>query len=106
MAQLINCSAPQRVKPPSVLYGVGIDVGSANCSLSILHADKTPASKPLEFPNAKAGYEWLDHKLEPLGCDNTKLVIGLEATACYWENLLHHLIAQGYPTQLLHPAQT
>jgi transposase len=89
-----------------LLYGVGIDVGSTNCSLSILNAGKTPASKPLEFPNAKAGYEWLDHKLEQLDCDKTQLIIGLEATSRYWENLLQHLVAQGYPTQLLHPAQT
>ena len=105
MAQL-NSSALITNKGLPLLYGVGIDVGSVTCSLSILHADKTAATKPMEFPNAKAGYEWLDHKLEQLNCAKTQLIVGLEATSRYWENLLQHLLAQGYPTQLLHPAQT
>jgi len=105
MAEL-NSSAVLTNKELPLLYGVGIDIGKANCSLSILRIDKTAVTKPMEFPNAKAGYEWLDHKLEQLGCEKTQLLIGLEATSRYWENLLHHLVAEGYPTQLLHPAQT
>ena len=80
MTSLMTGPIPSGAKAGSLLYGVGIDIGSTTCSLCILHADKTAAAKALEFPNAKAGYEWVDHKLEQLGCDKTELVIGLEAT--------------------------
>ena len=105
MIQLKSASQLPAMSAP-VLYGVGIDIGSTTCSLCILHADRTPVSKTSEFPKAKAGYEWLDRKLEQLGCDKAQVLVGLEATSRYWENILHHLVAQGYPTQLLHPAQT
>jgi transposase len=91
---------------PTPQYVVGIDVGSVECSLIILHPDKTPASKPATFANTLVGFAQLDTKLTLLAVPPAQIVIGLEATGPYWENLYYFLQQRGYHPLLLHPGQT
>ena len=56
--------------------------------------------------NAAAGFALLQHQLTHFGVAPQQIVIGLEATSRYGENLLHFLQQQGYHLCLLHPRQT
>jgi transposase len=90
--------------PPS--YLMGIDVGSATCSFALLHPDKTPVGKPGTFANTASGLAALDAQLTSLGVPPAPILVGMEATGLYWENLYYWLRARGYQLLLLHPART
>ena len=87
-------------------YIVGIDVGSATCMVGALTPDKQVVLKPFEIANAGTGFDRLHQKLAQLGCPPEEIVVGLEATGRYWENVYYFLQARGYRLVLLHPAQT
>ena len=90
----------------SFKYIVGVDIGSQTCSMSVLRPDKSQVMKPADFANASAGFTLLLNKLEPLGVPPAQILIGLEATSRYGENLYHFLESRGYQLCLLHPRQT
>ena len=87
-------------------YIVGIDIGSQMCSCCMLKPDKSQVIKPTEFPNAMPGFTFLQERLEALGVDPHHILIGLEATSRYGENLYRFLENGGYTLCLLHPRQT
>src|SRR5215467_5342166 len=62
--------------------------------------------KPIDFPNAMPGFTFLQEKLETLGVGPDQILIGLEATSRYGENLYRFLESRGYQLCLLHPRQT
>jgi transposase len=51
--------------------------------------------KPTEFPNAMPGFTFLQEKLEALGVQSHHMLIGLEATSRYGENLYRFLEHRG-----------
>lgn len=104
MAQLEKPSSP--VDASSFHYVVGIDVGSQTCSLCVLHPDKSLGAKPREFVNDATGFTFLRERLERLNSPADQVLIGLEATSRYGENLYRFLEGQGYQLCLLHPRQT
>jgi transposase len=59
-----------------------------------------------EFVNTRPGFELLQSKLAQLAVQARQMLIGLEATSRYGENLYHFLENQGYQLCLLHPRQT
>ena len=87
-------------------YVVGIDVGSEQVLYTVCHPDKRPVIKPTELGNDRPGFVRLDQALRQLGVPPERLVIGLEATSRYSENLYQFLQEQGYRLCLLHPRQT
>ncbi|OLB65751.1 MAG: hypothetical protein AUH94_00335 [Ktedonobacter sp. 13_2_20CM_2_54_8] len=87
-------------------YAVGIDIGSESCSFCTLKSDKRVVIKPTAFANAASGFVFLTEKLEALGVSAHHILIGLEATSRYGENLYHFLQSRGYRIYLLHPRQT
>jgi transposase len=87
-------------------YLVGIDVGSAQCSYALLRPDKTPVGKPATFANTAVGFRALATRLDALTVPTEQILLGLEATGLYWENLYYFLQARGYQLLLLHPGQT
>ena len=99
-------SSSSPVDAASFAYAVGIDIGSESCSLCTLRADKSPVGKPTTFANAPAGFGLLQERLEQLGVPPQQILIGLEATSRYGENLYHFLQRHGYAVCLLHPRQT
>jgi transposase len=90
----------------SFQYVVGIDIGSESCSFCTLKPDKSQVFKPTEFTNAAPGFALRSKKLEGLNIEPKQVLIGLEATSRYGENLYHYLEKRGYQLCLLHPRQT
>jgi transposase len=75
------------VDASSFAYVVGVDIGSQTCSVCALSPDKRQVVKPTEFANATAGFDQLCGKLEQLGAPVEQILIGMEATSRYGENL-------------------
>lgn len=98
---------PSSLSPmPAPQFLVGVDIASQKFMVAVLQLDKTVKLKPLEFDNSLAGFEKLHLQLEQLGLAPAQTLVGMEATARYWENLYHYLDKVGYQLILLHPAQT
>jgi transposase len=89
-----------------IKYVCGIDIGSQSCSGCICRPSKQVVVKPLDFANTKAGWNVLLDRLRQLEASPEHIMIGMEATARYHENLYHELERQGYQLRLLHPGQT
>src|SRR5207245_10193643 len=60
----------------------------------------------MDFANAKAGWKVFVEMLDHLGVPPSAILVGMEATARYGENLYHELEQRGYALCLLHPGQT
>jgi transposase len=75
------------IDPSPFTYVVGIDIGSQSCSFSTLKPDKSQVIKPTDFANAPTGFALLLNRLEGLGVPPAQILIGLEATSRYGENL-------------------
>ncbi|WP_040447573.1 IS110 family transposase [Ktedonobacter racemifer] len=89
-----------------VKYVCGIDIGSQSCSGCITRPDKSVVVKSITFANAREGWKVWEEKLSQLDAAPNQIVIGMEATSRYHENLYHELEQQGYQMRLLHPGQT
>jgi len=70
-----------------------------------LTTEKRQVIKPSQFGNDAPGFRWLIARLEGLGTSPEEILVGLEATSRYGENLYHALLKQGYRVCLLHPGQ-
>ncbi|HKF38644.1 MAG TPA: transposase [Ktedonobacteraceae bacterium] len=90
----------------SITYVCGIDIASQSCSGCICRPDKSVVVKSMDFANAKPGWSMLLDKLSQLNVPANQILIGMEATSRYWENLYHELEQRGYQLCLLHPRQT
>jgi transposase len=101
-----STSSSSPVDPSSFAYVVGIDIGSQTCSFCILKPDKSQVIKATAFANAPAGFAFLLDKLERLAEPAEHILVGLEATSRYGENLYRFLESRGYQLCLLHPRQT
>ena len=88
---------------PTAQYAVGIDIGSTVCTFTVLRADRTTLLKAQEFEHNVMGFALLLKKLEQLELAKVakeQLIIGMEATSCYWENLYQWLLDAGYQVYL------
>ena len=90
----------------TIKYVCGIDIGSQSCAGCICQPDKSLVGKPMVFANSKDGWDVLLDKLNHLDALPQEILIGMEATARYSENLYHALGQRGYRLCLLHPGQT
>jgi len=93
--------------PPTapLAYVVGIDIGLESCLMCCLTMEKRQVIKPSQFRNDAAGFTWLFEQLDRLNMPADQILIGLEATSRYGENLYHALLKRGYRLCLLHPGQ-
>jgi len=87
-------------------YVVGVDIGSQQAVYCVCQPDKSQVVKPTEVANSRAGFEALDQRLRQLAVPPQRILIGLEATGRYSENMYQFLQEQGYRLCLLHPRQT
>ena len=83
---------------------VGIDIAKLNHFASAISSDGEELIKPFKFTNDNDGFQLLISKLDPL--DKDSLIIGLESTAHYGDNLVRYLVAKNYkvccaPSRLL-----
>ena len=91
--------------PAPLAYVVGIDIGMESCMMCGLTMEKRQVIKPSPFANKAEGFTSLFERLERLGASPDQILLGLEATSRYGENLYHALLKRGYRVCLLHPAQ-
>ena len=90
----------------TIKYVCGVDIGSQSCAGCICRPDKSMVGKSVPFANAKEGWQIWEEKLSQLDAPPDQILIGMEATSCYHENLSHELEQRGYILRLLHPRQT
>ena len=85
-------------------YFVGIDIAKNTHWASILSSDGETISEPFSFSNDNSGFQKFISKLESL--NKTKILIGLESTAHYGENIISYLFNLDFKIGLINPIQT
>lgn len=83
---------------------VGIDIAKEKHFAAAMTSDGEVLLKPFGFTNNSEGFKSFLSNLKPF--DMTELLIGLESTAHYGENLICYLFDQGYNIAVINPIQT
>ena len=83
---------------------VGIDIAKLNHFASAISSDGEILIEPFKFTNDNDGFQLLLSKLNPL--DKDSIIIGLESTAHYGDNLVRYLVACNYKVCVLNPIKT
>ncbi len=83
---------------------VGIDIAKLNHFASVISSDGEVLIEPFKFTNDSDGFFMLLSNLSSF--DKDSIVIGLESTAHYGNNLLMFLVPKGYKVCLINPIQT
>lgn len=83
---------------------VGIDIAKLNHFASAIDSDGVVLIEPFEFLNDNDGFYMLLSKLNSFEKDS--IIVGLESTAHYGNNLVSFLVAKGFKVCVLNPIQT
>lgn len=83
---------------------VGIDVAKQDHFASLISSDGEILVGPFQFSNDGDGFQYLVSAFEPF--DDEEIIIGLESTAHYADNLIRYLVAEGYNVCVLNPLST
>ena len=83
---------------------VGIDIAKLNHFASAISSDGEILMEPFQFSNDADGFQLLISKLDSF--DKDSLIIGLESTAHYGDNLVRYLVASFYKVCVLNPIKT
>lgn len=83
---------------------LGIDIAKLNHFASALSSDGEILIEPFKFSNDSDGFYLLLSKIESF--DKSSLIIGLESTAHYGDNLVRYLVSQNYKVCVLNPIKT
>ena len=83
---------------------VGIDIAKLNHYAAVLSSDGTVLTEPFKFTNDGDGFKMLSSELSDYAPEN--MIIGLESTAHYGDNLVRYLVANDYKVCVLNPIQT
>ena len=83
---------------------VGIDIAKLNHFAAAVSSDSEILIEPFKFTNDADGFQLLVSKLESF--DKNSIIIGLESTAHYGDNLVRFLISKGFKVCVLNPIQT
>ena len=86
------------------MFYVGIDIAKNTHGVSCLSSNGEIIFEPFPFSNDNSGFQKLVSKLESL--DKTKILIGLESTAHYGENIISFLFSLDYKIGIINPIQT
>ena len=71
---------------------VGIDIAKLNHFAAAISSDGEILIEPFKFTNDADGFQLLVSKLESF--DKNSIIIGLESTAHYGDNLVRYLVAE------------
>ena len=82
---------------------VGIDIAKETHVAAAMNADGVILIEPFAFQNDHEGFKLLKSKLDTLKGD---ILIGLESTAHYAENVIFFLHSQHYDLAVINPVQT
>ena len=85
---------------------VGIDIAKLNHFASALSSDGEVLMNPFKFSNDADGFQLLASKLDALSAQHNSLIIGLESTAHYGDNLVRYLVANNFNVCVLNPIKT
>ena len=85
---------------------VGIDIAKLNHFASAISSDGEILMEPFKFTNDGDGFQLLESKLVALAIEDDSLIIGLESTAHYGDNLTRYLVACNYNVCVLNPIKT
>lgn len=83
---------------------VGIDIAKLNHFASAISSDGEILIEPFKFTNDGDGFQLFVSKLESFESDN--IIIGLESTAHYGDNLVRYFVADSYNVCVINPIQT
>ena len=83
---------------------VGIDVAKQDHFASLISSDGEILVGPFQFSNDGDGFQYLVSAFEPF--DDEEIIIGLESTAHYADNLIRYLVAESYNVCVLNPLST
>lgn len=86
------------------MYYVGIDIAKLNHFASVVSSDGEVLVKPFKFTNDNDGFCTLLSALASY--DRGSLIIGLESTAHYADNLVEFLVSKRYQVCVINPIQT
>ena len=88
----------------NLMIYVGIDIAKLNHFAAAISSDDEILIEPFKFTNDYDGFYLLLSKLAPL--DQNSIIIGLESTAHYGDNLVRFLISKDFKVCVLNPIQT
>lgn len=88
------------------MYYLGIDVSKANSRFVLIDNDGERFAKAFSLPNDTLNFNELLSHLNDLKISPNDLLIGLEATGIWWENLYSFLSEKKFKVILLNPHQT
>ena len=82
----------------------GIDIAKHDHYAAVLSSDGTVLTEPFAFSNDGDGFQRLSSELSDYAPE--PVIIGLESTAHYGDNLVRYLVAKDYKVCVLNPIQT
>ncbi|MCM8774139.1 MAG: IS110 family transposase [Candidatus Omnitrophica bacterium] len=88
------------------MYYLGIDVSKSVSPLVILDDGGERFTKAFSLPNDKLNFQKLLERLKGLNLSKENLLIRIETTGIWWENLYSFLTEAGYKVIILNPHQT
>ena len=88
----------------NLMIYVGVDIAKLNHFASALSSDGEVLIEPFKFTNDRDGFDLLESKLESFEKDS--IIIGLESTAHYGDNLVRYFVADSYNVCVINPIQT
>ena len=83
---------------------VGIDIAKLNHFASAISSDGEVLIEPFKFTNDADGFQLLNSVLDPFEKDS--IIIGLESTAHYGDNLVRYLVALSFKVCVINPIKT
>lgn len=83
---------------------VGIDIAKNTHWASVMNSDGEVLSEPFSFQNNNEGFRKFISKIS--NYDKEKMLIGLESTAHYGENIISYLFNLNYKIGIINPIQT
>lgn len=83
---------------------VGIDIAKLNHFASAISSDGEILIEPFKFTNDNDGFQLLISKLDSF--DKDSIIIGLESTSHYGDNLVRYLVTDNYKVCVLNPIKT
>ena len=88
----------------NLIIHVSIDIAKLNHFTATISSDGEILIEPFKCTNDYNSFYLLLSKLAPL--DQNSIIIGLESTAHYSDNLVRFLISKGFKVCVLNPIQT
>lgn len=85
---------------------VGIDIAKLNHFASAISSDGEVLIEPFKFTNDGDGFQMLVSKLDSLDAEPDSIIIDLESTAHYGDNLVRYLVAENFQVCVLNPIKT